>query len=134
LGEVEVGELCLFVFTSSKHRKAAMDACDELVERIKTELPVWGKEILDTHATGMIDQIKQSVKDLFSIDRGVEIMMREIVIASSLKPIDCLCHQCSHLCAGVRIVTDEIVDVFDTSPYRPHPRSFCLLRRISPDR
>ncbi|WP_332910288.1 molybdenum cofactor biosynthesis protein MoaE [Algoriphagus boritolerans] len=48
LGEVKVGELCLFVFTSSKHRKAAMDACDELVERIKAELPVWGKEILDT--------------------------------------------------------------------------------------
>jgi molybdopterin synthase catalytic subunit len=48
LGEVKVGELCLFVFTSSKHRKAAMDACDELVERIKVELPVWGKEILDT--------------------------------------------------------------------------------------
>ncbi|SDD40108.1 molybdopterin synthase catalytic subunit [Algoriphagus faecimaris] len=50
LGEVKTGELCLFVFTSSKHRKAAMDACDELVERIKTELPIWGKEILDTDA------------------------------------------------------------------------------------
>jgi molybdopterin synthase catalytic subunit len=24
-----------------------MQACDELVERIKTELPIWGKEILD---------------------------------------------------------------------------------------
>ncbi|MGM0946791.1 MAG: molybdenum cofactor biosynthesis protein MoaE [Bacteroidota bacterium] len=48
LGEVKTGELCLFVFTSSKHRKAAMDACDELVERIKAELPIWGKEILDT--------------------------------------------------------------------------------------
>ena len=48
LGTVEVGEICLFVFTSSKHRKAAMNACDELVERIKAELPVWGKEILDT--------------------------------------------------------------------------------------
>ncbi|SFG91548.1 molybdopterin synthase catalytic subunit [Algoriphagus hitonicola] len=48
LGEVKTGELCLFVFTSSKHRKAAMDACEELVERIKAELPVWGKEILDS--------------------------------------------------------------------------------------
>lgn len=48
LGEVKVGEICLFVFTSSKHRKAAMQACDELVERIKVELPVWGKEILDS--------------------------------------------------------------------------------------
>jgi molybdopterin synthase catalytic subunit len=46
LGLVAAGEVCLFVFTSSAHRKAAMDACDELVERIKAELPVWGKEIL----------------------------------------------------------------------------------------
>lgn len=47
LGEVKTGEICLFVFTSSKHRKAAIDACSELVERIKKEVPVWGKEILD---------------------------------------------------------------------------------------
>jgi molybdopterin synthase catalytic subunit len=46
LGEVKSGEICLFVFTSSKHRKAAIDACEELVERIKKELPVWGKEII----------------------------------------------------------------------------------------
>jgi molybdopterin synthase catalytic subunit len=47
LGSVAVGEVCLFVFTSSAHRKAAMDACDEMVERIKAELPVWGKEIFE---------------------------------------------------------------------------------------
>jgi molybdopterin synthase catalytic subunit len=47
LGEVKVGEICLFVFTSSKHRKAAIDACEELVERIKKEVPVWGKELID---------------------------------------------------------------------------------------
>lgn len=46
LGTVRAGEICLFVFTSSRHRKAAMQACDELVERIKTELPIWGKELL----------------------------------------------------------------------------------------
>ncbi|WP_394674781.1 molybdenum cofactor biosynthesis protein MoaE [uncultured Chryseobacterium sp.] len=51
LGTVNAGEICLFVFTSSKHRKVAMDACDELVERIKSELQVWGKEIFndETH-------------------------------------------------------------------------------------
>jgi molybdopterin synthase catalytic subunit len=36
----------LFVFTSSAHRKAAIDACEETVERIKLNCPVWGKEIL----------------------------------------------------------------------------------------
>ena len=51
LGTVNSGEICLFVFTSSAHRKPAIDACSELVERIKAELPIWGKEIFedDTH-------------------------------------------------------------------------------------
>ncbi len=51
LGVVNAGEICLFVFTSSKHRKVAIDACTEMVERIKAELPIWGKEIFedDTH-------------------------------------------------------------------------------------
>lgn len=47
LGTVAAGEVCLFVFTSSKHRRTAMDACAELVELIKAELPVWGKEIFE---------------------------------------------------------------------------------------
>lgn len=45
LGKVMSGEISLFVFTSSAHRKAAIDACNETVDRIKSELPVWGKEI-----------------------------------------------------------------------------------------
>ncbi len=51
LGKVAAGEISLFVFTSSPHRKAAIDACEETVERIKAELPVWGKEIFtdETH-------------------------------------------------------------------------------------
>jgi len=47
LGKVPAGELSLFVFTSSPHRKAAIDACEETVERIKAELPVWGKELFE---------------------------------------------------------------------------------------
>ena len=45
LGKVAAGEISLFVFTSSAHRKAAIDACEETVERLKAELPVWGKEL-----------------------------------------------------------------------------------------
>lgn len=45
LGKVGAGEISLFVFTSSPHRKAAIEACEETVERIKAELPVWGKEL-----------------------------------------------------------------------------------------
>ena len=46
LGIVKTGEICLFVFVSSRHRKNAIDGCEELVERIKKELPVWGREIM----------------------------------------------------------------------------------------
>jgi molybdopterin synthase catalytic subunit len=47
LGTVEAGAICLLVFTSSAHRKAANDACSELVERIKAELPIWGRELFE---------------------------------------------------------------------------------------
>lgn len=47
LGVVKAGEISLFVFTSSVHRKDAIAACEEIVERIKMEVPVWGREILD---------------------------------------------------------------------------------------
>lgn len=47
LGVVKTGEICLFVFTSSAHRKPAIDACSEIVERLKAELPIWGKEIFE---------------------------------------------------------------------------------------
>ncbi|MEO6833568.1 MAG: molybdenum cofactor biosynthesis protein MoaE [Chitinophagaceae bacterium] len=45
IGLVKAGEINLFVFVSSKHRKDAIDACEEIVERIKKEVPIWGKEI-----------------------------------------------------------------------------------------
>ena len=47
LGRVNAGEISLFVFASSVHRDAATTACKEVVEKIKKELPVWGKEIFE---------------------------------------------------------------------------------------
>lgn len=47
LGRVNAGELCLFVFTSSKHRKTAFEACEYLVEEIKERVPVFGKEFFE---------------------------------------------------------------------------------------
>ena len=47
LGTIKTGEICLFVFTSSAHRKPAIAACEEVVERLKAELPIWGKEIFE---------------------------------------------------------------------------------------
>ena len=47
LGRVDAGLLSLVAFVSSPHRAACMQACTELVERLKKELPVWGKEIME---------------------------------------------------------------------------------------
>lgn len=47
LGAVAVGEISLFVFTSSRHRRVAIDACTFVVEEIKAKAPVWGKEIFE---------------------------------------------------------------------------------------
>jgi molybdopterin synthase catalytic subunit len=46
-GKVNAGEICLFVFVSSKHRKDAFDSCRDLVEEIKTKVPIFGKEIFE---------------------------------------------------------------------------------------
>lgn len=45
LGVVKTGEICLFVFVSSPHRKAVFEAMHYVVEALKKEAPVFGKEL-----------------------------------------------------------------------------------------
>lgn len=47
LGEVKIGEICLFVFVSSPRRKEVFEALEYVVEKIKAEVPVFGKEIFN---------------------------------------------------------------------------------------
>jgi len=47
LGIVKAGELCLFVFVSSPHRKEAFEALRYIVEEIKAQVPVFGKELFE---------------------------------------------------------------------------------------
>ncbi|MCF8462041.1 MAG: molybdenum cofactor biosynthesis protein MoaE [Flavobacteriales bacterium] len=47
LGEVKAGEICLFVFTSSEHRKECFDATRFIVEEIKANAPIFGKEVFE---------------------------------------------------------------------------------------
>lgn len=44
LGNVPAGGISLLVMASAGHRQQARTGCHEAVERIKHELPVWGKE------------------------------------------------------------------------------------------
>ncbi|MAU26386.1 MAG: molybdopterin converting factor [Muricauda sp.] len=47
IGRVSVGEVCLFVFVSSPHRKEVFEALQHVVEEIKKEVPVFGKELFE---------------------------------------------------------------------------------------
>ncbi|WP_187269488.1 molybdenum cofactor biosynthesis protein MoaE [Flagellimonas hymeniacidonis] len=47
LGKVGVGEICLFVFVSSPHRRTAFEALEFVVEEIKAHVPVFGKELFE---------------------------------------------------------------------------------------
>ena len=47
LGTVGVGELCFFVFVSSPHRAVCYEASRHVVEAIKKEVPIFGKEIFE---------------------------------------------------------------------------------------
>lgn len=47
LGKVNAGEICLFVFTSSAHRKECFDATRFIVEEIKANAPIFGKEVFE---------------------------------------------------------------------------------------
>ena len=50
LGLVKAGEVCLFVFVSSKHRDASYQASRFIVEEIKANAPIFGKEIMENNS------------------------------------------------------------------------------------
>jgi len=45
LGQVEVGEASVVIAVSAPHRSAALDACREAIETLKTSIPLWKKEV-----------------------------------------------------------------------------------------
>ncbi len=47
LGKVKVGEICFFVFVSAKRRSEVYEATEYLVNKVKTEVPIFGKEIFE---------------------------------------------------------------------------------------
>ncbi len=46
-GRLEVGETSVAIAVSAPHRRAALAACAEAIERLKAELPVWKKEFFE---------------------------------------------------------------------------------------
>jgi molybdopterin synthase catalytic subunit len=44
-GPIPIGESAFVVVVSAKHRKAAFAACDEMVDVVKAELPIWKYQV-----------------------------------------------------------------------------------------
>lgn len=47
LGVVKAGEICLFVFVSATRRKEVYKATEAIVNWIKTDVPIFGKELFE---------------------------------------------------------------------------------------
>lgn len=43
-GPIAVGDPIVLVLTAARHRRAAFDACDFLVDHVKSDAPIWKKE------------------------------------------------------------------------------------------
>ncbi|RLF25100.1 MAG: molybdenum cofactor biosynthesis protein MoaE [Thermoprotei archaeon] len=50
VGEVKVGEDIMYVVVASRHRGEGFKALEELVDRIKKEVPIWKKEVTESGA------------------------------------------------------------------------------------
>lgn len=46
LGRLGVGEIALYAVVSATHRKQALGCVDELIDEIKTQVPIWKKQLL----------------------------------------------------------------------------------------
>lgn len=47
IGKVNAGELCIFVFVSAGHRRTVLEALQHVVNEIKANVPIFGKEIFE---------------------------------------------------------------------------------------
>ncbi len=45
-GKVGLEEIAVIIATSSKHRKAAIEACEYAIDTLKKDVPIWKKEFL----------------------------------------------------------------------------------------
>jgi len=51
VGKLEIGDVALIAAVSAAHRREAFDACELLVERIKSTVPIWKRQSLTSGTT-----------------------------------------------------------------------------------
>ncbi len=54
VGRLEVGETAVVVAVGAAHRGDAIEACRTLIDRIKTEVPIWKRQAFDNGRTGWV--------------------------------------------------------------------------------
>ncbi|ESQ79817.1 molybdenum cofactor biosynthesis protein MoaE [Asticcacaulis sp. YBE204] len=64
-GEVRAGEEIVFVAAASAHRRAAFEAADYLMDRLKSEAALWKREV----GKGFDDWIEPTAKDSADLKR-----------------------------------------------------------------
>lgn len=50
VGLLEISDMAVWVGVCSAHRKAAFAACEAIIDRIKTDVPIWKKEFYADHS------------------------------------------------------------------------------------
>ncbi|RUM77904.1 MAG: molybdopterin synthase catalytic subunit MoaE [Candidatus Thioglobus sp.] len=50
VGELSINDQIVLVITTSKHRKAAFEACEFIMDYLKTQAPFWKKEHTETES------------------------------------------------------------------------------------
>ncbi len=51
VGHLEIGDVALYAAVSAAHRREAFEACELLVERIKSNVPIWKRQQLANGGT-----------------------------------------------------------------------------------
>ncbi|WP_417819126.1 molybdenum cofactor biosynthesis protein MoaE [Tritonibacter scottomollicae] len=61
IGKLSVGENIVLVVTGSDHRRAAMESCSFIMDKLKTVAPFWKKE---TRADGAVKWVEERASDV----------------------------------------------------------------------
>jgi len=62
IGELKPTDPIVLVMTSSKHRGDAFDSCQYVMDRLKTDVPFWKKEVLPDGSSRWIDSRESDAK------------------------------------------------------------------------
>ena len=61
IGNIPIGEIAVWIGVSSVHRKEAFEACEFMIDEIKSKVPIWKKETYKDGSTSWVDCSHQLV-------------------------------------------------------------------------